>query len=142
MELLEQDGEPEEWKKLNVGAERRVNCEHMLALVTNLLRRHWEWQEDRTEDVVLGMHKYETACDVAQTKMVETILKYMQVQGKTKAAITSDMMDVKGSARFRKMRDRASVLTMHPTRERGGSLSSGEKMVKCVLERLEQSWQA
>ena len=31
----------------HVGAERGVNCEHMQAMVTNMLQRHWEWQEDR-----------------------------------------------------------------------------------------------
>ena len=79
--LLEQDGGPEEWKKLNVVAERRVNCEHMQVLVTSLLQRHWEWQEDRTGNVVPKMHKYDTmytgsldaktAFDVAQPKMVD-----------------------------------------------------------------------
>ena len=31
-----------EWRKLHVGAERWVNCEHMQALVTNIFQRHWE----------------------------------------------------------------------------------------------------
>ena len=45
------------WKELHVGAERGINCEHMLSLLTNIifLQRHWEWQEDRRDDAwVLG----------------------------------------------------------------------------------------
>ena len=38
-----------EWKGLRVGSERRVNCEHMQALLTNVLHGCWEWQEDRRE---------------------------------------------------------------------------------------------
>ena len=36
-----------------MGAERGVNCEHFQVLVTNLLQKHWEWQ-DRPEAVLHG----------------------------------------------------------------------------------------
>ena len=45
-----QEKEPIEWWSLHVGAERGVICEHMQALLTNILQRHWEWQEDRRTD--------------------------------------------------------------------------------------------
>ena len=46
VDVLHEEKEPVEWKRLHVGAERGVNCEHMDALVTNIFQRHWEWQED------------------------------------------------------------------------------------------------
>ena len=37
-----------------------MNCEHMQGLLTNLLKKHWEWQENRREDLEPGKFKYET----------------------------------------------------------------------------------
>ena len=42
VDLLHEEQEPVEWRRPHVGAERGVNCEHMQALVTNILQRHWE----------------------------------------------------------------------------------------------------
>ena len=55
--------EPSEWKRLHVGAERGVNCEHMQALLTNIFQRHWEWHEDRRTDLQPGLYRYNTAFD-------------------------------------------------------------------------------
>ena len=43
VDMLHDEKEPFEWKRLHVGAERGVNCEHMQALVTNKFQRYWEW---------------------------------------------------------------------------------------------------
>ena len=40
VDMLHEEKEPSEWKRLHVGAERGVNCEHMQALVTNIFQRH------------------------------------------------------------------------------------------------------
>ena len=61
VDLPVEEKEPVEWRRLHVGAERGVNCEHMQALVTNILQRHWEWQEDRRTDLQPGMYRYNTA---------------------------------------------------------------------------------
>ena len=53
--------EQSEWKRLHVGAERGVNCEHMQALLTNIFQRHWEWQEERRVDLQPGRFRYNTA---------------------------------------------------------------------------------
>ena len=55
--LLHEEEEPIEWKSLHVGAERGVNCEHMQALLTNILHRHWEGQEDHRIDLEPGFFK-------------------------------------------------------------------------------------
>ena len=48
-------------EEVYVGAERGINCEHMQALVTNILQRHWEWQEDGRIDLQPGRYRYNTA---------------------------------------------------------------------------------
>ena len=60
VDMLNEEKEPPEWKRLHVGAERAVNCEHMQALVTNIFQRHWEWQEDRRVDLQPGHFRYIT----------------------------------------------------------------------------------
>ena len=59
--LLHKEKEPIAWRSLHVGVERRVNCEHMQALVTNTFQRHWEWQKGdrfatRNVQVQYGLH--------------------------------------------------------------------------------------
>ena len=58
MDLLHEEKEWIEWGNLHVGAERRVHCEHMQALLTNILQRHWEWQEDRRTDLEPRLFTY------------------------------------------------------------------------------------
>ena len=61
VDLLHEERESIEWKSLHVGAERGVNCEHVQALLTYTLQRHWEWQEDRWTDLEPGFYRYSTA---------------------------------------------------------------------------------
>ena len=61
MDLQHEEKEPIEWRSLHVGAERGVNCEHMQALVTNILQRDWEWQQDRRPDLQPGFYGNTTA---------------------------------------------------------------------------------
>ena len=86
------------------GAERGVNCEHMQVLLTNLLQKHWEWQENRRKDWEPSKFRYKTmymasldvktAFDVARPSVVSKIL-----HGHV-AALLAEMQDVKGSACF------------------------------------------
>ena len=54
VDSLHQEKEPFEWMNLHVGAERGVNCVHMQGLLTNLLQKYWEWQENRRQDLEPG----------------------------------------------------------------------------------------
>ena len=45
---LEKEKEPESWKKLHVGGIEGITCQHFQVMMTHLLLKHWEWQEDRT----------------------------------------------------------------------------------------------
>ena len=70
--------------------------------------------------VYMGSLDVKTAFDVAQPKMVEKILKYMKGQGKTTAAIMSEMVCIK------QCKSELRYSRMHPTRERGGCCLVGE----------------
>ena len=45
---LKQEKEPESWKELYVGGIEGISCQHLHVMMTTLLPKHWEWQEDRT----------------------------------------------------------------------------------------------
>ena len=110
VDMLHDEKEPSEWKRLHVGAERGVNCEHMQALGTNILQRHWEWQEDRRVDPQPGRFRYhtaftasldvKTAFDVARPAVVSKILTLTGVHGHLTAALLAEMQNVRGSASF------------------------------------------
>ena len=47
VQLPNEETEPEAWGGLHMGAERVVNCEHMQALLANIMQKRSEWQKDR-----------------------------------------------------------------------------------------------
>ena len=98
VDLLHEEREPIVWKRLHVGAERGVNCEHMQALLTNILQRHWEWQEDRRTDLEPGFYRYNTL-DVAKPSVLSRIPSLTGAHGHV-AALLAEMQDVQGSACF------------------------------------------
>ena len=42
---LEKDTEPEETKQLQVGGIDGISCQHLQVVMTQMLQKHWEWQE-------------------------------------------------------------------------------------------------
>ena len=44
---LENEKEPGSWKSLHVGGIDCISCQRPQVMVTHLLQKHWEWQEDR-----------------------------------------------------------------------------------------------
>ena len=84
VDVLHEETEPIEWMSLHVGAERGVNCEHMQGLLTNLLQKYLEWQENRRKDLEPDKFKcktmyiasldVKTALDVAKPLVVSKIL--------------------------------------------------------------------
>ena len=97
VDLLHEQKEPVEWKALHVGAERGINCEHMQALLTNILQRHWGWQEDHRIDLQPALYRYntafvasldvKTAFDVARPSVISKILTLTGVHGHLAAAL-------------------------------------------------------
>ena len=45
---LEKEQESESWKKVHVGEIDGISCPHLQVMMTFLLQKHLEWQEDRT----------------------------------------------------------------------------------------------
>ena len=94
MGLLQEEKERIEWKSLHVGAERGVNCEHMQALVTKRLQRHWEWQEDRRTDLEPGLYRYRTAFMASLDVKTAFDVAKPSVHGHVVAAFLAEMQDV------------------------------------------------
>ena len=51
---LEKEKEPENWKNLHVGGVDGMSCQHMQVMMTNLLQKHREWQEERNPTLKHG----------------------------------------------------------------------------------------
>ena len=110
VDMLHEEKEPSDWKRLHIGAERGVNCEHMQAFVSNIFKRDWEWQEDRRIDLQPGRFRcntafmanldVKTAFDGAEPSVVSKILTLTGVHGHLTAALLAEMQAVRGSARF------------------------------------------
>ena len=79
-------------------------------LLTNILQRQWEWQEDRRDARVLGFFKYwnafvagldvRTALHVAKCSVMCKILPCMVTNGHVVGALREEMKDARSSACF------------------------------------------
>ena len=134
-----------------VGAERGVNCEHMQGLLTNLLQKHWEWQERRRKDLEPGKFKYKTmyiasldvktAFDVAKPSVVSKILSLIGTHGHVVAALLAGMQDVKGSACFENCETECRYFKC--IRQEGVEAPVlWERVAKYVLWKAEERWKA
>ena len=113
--------------------ERGVKCEHMQALVTKLLQRHWEWQEDRFHrynTAFMANFNVKTAFDVAQPSVVSRILSLTGVLGHVEAALLAEKQDVRGSPSFENCE----------TRQGGVAPVLGGRVAKYVLWKAEEKW--
>ena len=134
--------EEKEWRKLHVGAERGVNCEHMQTLVTNIFQRHWEWQEDKRADLQPGMYRYntafmasldvKTAFDVAKPSVVSKILTLTRVHGHLTAACRNARYS--RLREFREQLDGLSVLSVHRPRRCASTCVVGACGQVCAVE--------
>ena len=43
---LEKEKEPEKWMKLHIGGLDGISCQHLQVMMTNVIQKHWEWQEE------------------------------------------------------------------------------------------------
>ena len=80
--------------------------------LTSILRRHWEWQEDRRCAWVPGFFRYKTAFlasldvktafDVAKPAVISKALTNMETHGHVMTPLLEDMKDVQVSVCFEK----------------------------------------
>ena len=136
--------EPSEWRRLRVGAEIGV-------LVTNIIQRHWEWQEDRRVDLQPGRFRYNTALmasldvktafDVAKPSVVSRILTLTGVHGRLTAALLAEMQDTRGSACF----ENSETEFRYSRCIRQGGVEAPllcGRVAKYVLWKAEERWKA
>ena len=143
VELLHEEKEPIMWGRLHVGAEERVDCEHMQALMTNVLQWHWEWQEDHLTDLEPVFFSYkmaftasldlQSAFDLATPFVVSNIFldKGQRIRGGSLAGRDE------GRERQRllqDLRDGVSSFKMHPAGRGGGSSALGTRGEICIVE--------
>ena len=120
------------------------NCEHVQALLTNILQRHWEWQEDRRTDLEPGFYRYrtaflasldvKTAFEVIKPSVESRNLSLSGVHGHVAAALLAEMQDVQGSACFENCETEVQVLEVHPPSRSGGSNVVGTRGQIRVVE--------
>ena len=89
--------ELESCKKLHVGGSEGSGCRYFQVTMTNLLQKHWEWQEDRRPmirhssvirpTVYLASMDIKTAFDVAGPKLIARIMEEHNVHGWIIAAL-------------------------------------------------------
>ena len=136
---------------LHVGAERGVNCEHMQGLLTNLLQKHWEWQENRRKDLEHGKFKYKTiymasldvktAFDVAKQSMVSKILSLIGTHG-SRGRFAGRDAGRKRVCILRELRDGISLLQVHPAGRSGGPSVVGSGWLSTYFGKLKRRWKA
>ena len=81
---LEKEKEPEIWKTLHIGGVEGKSCQHLQVMITNLLQKHWDWQEERNPmlkrgsvvrpTMYLASLDIKTAFDEARPKHVAKIM--------------------------------------------------------------------
>ena len=109
--------EPEGWKQLRVGFEG-ISFQTLQVLMTQVLQKHWEWQEDRRKNMWRGSVKrptmylasmdIETAFDVARPNPIATIVGDQDVHGWITAVFLHGMAGGLGRPYFPVLQD-ASV---------------------------------
>ena len=93
--LLHEEKEPIEWRRLHRRRERCQMCEHMQALLTNILQSHREWQEDRRTHLEAGFFSFRPA--VMASLDVKTAFDVARPCGINVLSLTR-VQDVRGSA--------------------------------------------
>ena len=107
---LQREREPEGWKQRQVRGIEGSSCQHLQVLMTQLLQKHWEWQEDRRKNVWHGSEKrptmhiasmdIKTASDMARPKRTARIMGAQDVHGWITAALIREMTGLDGHATF------------------------------------------
>ena len=44
---LEKEKETEKWENLHIGGVEEISCQHLQVMLTNVIQKHWEWQDER-----------------------------------------------------------------------------------------------
>ena len=107
---LEKETEPDKCKNQHVGRVDGIRCQHLQVMVTNLLQKHWEWQEAKNPVMKHGTEvrptmymaslDIMTVLDEAKPKHVAKILDSHNTHGWLIAAFLRVMSVLSGKATF------------------------------------------
>ena len=107
---LEKEKEPEKWKKLHIGGLDGISCQNVQVMMTSVIQKHWEWQEEGNPvkkhgtvvrpTLCLASLDIKTAFDEARTKHVAKIMDSHNTHGWTIAALLREMSGLSGKAMF------------------------------------------
>ena len=92
---------PRKLRRLHMGGVNGISCQHLQVLTTNLLQKHWEWQEERNPvmkhgtvvrpTMYMASLDIKTAFDEAKPKHVARILDDHNTHGWLIAALSREM---------------------------------------------------
>ena len=102
------EGEGAQWKNLHVGGVDGISCQHLKVMVTNLLPKHWELQEERNPlmrhgtverpTMYLASLDIKTAFNDSKPMHVTHILDSHNTHGWLIAALLREMSGLEGNA--------------------------------------------
>ena len=99
------------WKPLHVEGIDGISCQHLQVMMTELLQKHWEWQEDKRNNVWFAQQQEtptmyiasmdsKTAFDAARPQHIAKIMGDQDVHGLITAAFSREMRGLEGHAAF------------------------------------------
>ena len=110
MMLVEREPVPEVWNRLVVGGINNRSCQHLQVMMTNLLPKHWEWQENREPmkkhgcvvrpTIFRASFDIMTAFDDARPKHVANKTEKQSIHGWLMSALLRKMSELQGRAIF------------------------------------------
>ena len=104
--------EPWKLRSLHMGGVIGISCQHLQVLTTNLLQKHWQWQEGSLTVVRPTMYMasldMRTAFDEAKPKHVARILDDHNAHVWLIAALLRKMSGLSGTASFESVESRFS----------------------------------
>ena len=144
---LHKEKEREKLKQLHAGGIDGTTCQHLQVMMTHLLQKHWEWQEDRRKDVWHGSERrptmsvasmdIKTAFRVARPKHIANIMDSPNIHGWIVAALLREMDRVEGKAVSEGVECSFPFTTLEQAKRRKTSVSEcdGSATAQAELER-------
>ena len=94
----------------HVGGVDGISCQHLQVLTTNLLQKHWEWQEERNPvmkhgtvvrpTMYMGSLDIKSAFDEARPMHIARIMESHNLHGWLIAALLREMSGLEGGSMF------------------------------------------
>ena len=133
---------------MRVGRTGGISCQLLQVIMTHLPQKHWEWQEDRKNNVWHGSDKrpmyiasmdIKTAFDVARPKHIANIRRDHDTHGWITASLLREMGGLEGHATMEHVESKFKFRRW--IRQRSvGAPTLWLKMAKHTLSDVEKEW--